>query len=106
MILTTTNNIEGKQIVSYKGLVTGEVIIGANFMKDFFAGVRDFIGGRSKSYENVLNEARRNAINEMMQNASAMGANAIIGIDLDYEVVGMKGSMIMVNVSGTAVQIN
>jgi uncharacterized protein YbjQ (UPF0145 family) len=105
MIITTTNNIEGKVIDSYKGIVTGEVIIGANIFKDFFAGIRDVIGGRSGSYEGVLAEARTKAINEMIQNAQAIGANAIIGIDLDYETLGAKGSMIMVNASGTAVTV-
>jgi uncharacterized protein YbjQ (UPF0145 family) len=105
MLLTTTSTIEGHPIQSYKGLVTGEVIIGANFMKDFFAKIRDVIGGRSGSYEKVLNDARRSAVSEMMANAQSMGANAIVGIDIDYEVIGASGSMIMVNVSGTAVQI-
>ncbi len=105
MIITTTNNIEGSVIKQYKGLVTGEVIIGANIFKDFFAGIRDIIGGRSNSYEGVLAEARENAILEMTRNAQNIGANAIIGVDLDYETVGAKGSMIMVNVSGTAVVI-
>jgi uncharacterized protein YbjQ (UPF0145 family) len=105
MLLTTTSSIDNTPIKQYKGVVTGEVIIGANFLKDIFASVRDFIGGRSSAYEGVLNEARQNAMREMMQNAQAMGANAIIGIDIDYETLGMKGSMIMVNVSGTAVVI-
>jgi uncharacterized protein YbjQ (UPF0145 family) len=105
MLLTTTSTIEGHPIQSYKGLVTGEVIIGANFMKDFFAKIRDVIGGRSVSYEKVLNDARRSAVSEMMSNAQSMGANAIVGIDIDYEVIGASGSMIMVNVSGTAVHI-
>ncbi|MFM2386635.1 MAG: hypothetical protein RL660_1392 [Bacteroidota bacterium] len=105
MVLTTTSNIEGRTIESYKGLVTGEVIIGANFFKDIFAGVRDFIGGRSGTYEGVLAEARTKAMNEMIQQAQSLGANAIIGIDLDYETVGAKGSMLMVNASGTAVVV-
>jgi uncharacterized protein YbjQ (UPF0145 family) len=105
MILTTTSTIEGNPIKTYKGIVTGEVIIGANIFKDIFAGIRDIVGGRSNSYESVLNEARKNAMDEMIRNAQSMGANAIIGIDLDYETVGAKGSMIMVNVSGTAVVI-
>jgi uncharacterized protein YbjQ (UPF0145 family) len=105
MLITTTNNIEGKPIQEYKGIVTGEVIIGANIFKDIFAGIRDIVGGRSNSYEGVLAEARQNALREMMMNAQSMGANAIIGVDLDYETVGAKGSMIMVNASGTAVVI-
>ncbi len=105
MLITTTHNIEGQTIKTYKGLVTGEVIIGANFLKDIFAGIRDFVGGRSGSYEKVLQEARQQAISEMIAQAQSLNANAVIGVDIDYEVVGVKGSMIMVNVSGTAVQI-
>lgn len=105
MLITTTNTVEGKPIKSYKGIVTGEVIIGANIFKDFFAGIRDIIGGRSGSYENVLNEARHKAIQEMTMNAQSLGANAILGVDIDYETLGMKGSMIMVTCAGTAVEI-
>lgn len=103
MILTTTNSVEGKKITTYKGLVTGETIIGANIFKDFFAGIRDIVGGRSASYEGVLREAKDTALMEMQQRAMAMGANAIVGIDLDYETVGHGGSMLMVTASGTAV---
>ena len=105
MILTTTPNIEGYQILEYKGLVTGETIIGANFIKDIFAGIRDIVGGRSKSYEKVLQEGKETSIQEMMQRAQELGANAIVGIDIDYETVGQGGSMLMVAVSGTAVRI-
>lgn len=103
MLITTTNNVEGKKVVKYIGLVTGETIIGANFFKDIFAGLRDIVGGRAGSYEQVLREAKNTAVSEMQQYAAAMGANAIIGVDLDYETVGSGGSMLMVTASGTAV---
>ena len=106
MIVTTTPTIEGHPIREYKGLVTGETIIGANFVKDFFAGVRDIVGGRSSSsYESVLREAKDIALQEMQERALAMGANAVVGIDLDYEALGSNGSMLMVTASGTAVVI-
>ncbi|WP_028897150.1 heavy metal-binding domain-containing protein [Prevotella sp. HUN102] len=105
MIITTTPSIEGRTILEYKGVVTGENIIGANFFKDFMAGIRDFIGGRSGSYEKVLREAKDTSIAEMMQNAEALGANAIVGIDIDYETIGQGNSMLMVTCSGTAVRI-
>ena len=105
MILTTTPNIEGYKILEYKGLVTGETIIGANFIKDFLAGIRDIVGGRSKSYEKVLQEGKETSVREMMQRAKELGANAIVGIDIDYETVGQGGSMLMVACSGTAVRI-
>lgn len=91
--------------MAYKGIVTGETIIGANFVKDFFAGIRDIIGGRSGSYEKVLCEARETAFAEMEEQAARMGANAIVGIDVDYETIGQNGSMLMVAVSGTAVLV-
>lgn len=105
MILSTTPQIEGHPIREYKGLVTGETIIGANVVKDFFAGIRDIVGGRAGSYEKVLREAKDSAVQEMMQRAEAMGANAIVGINLDYETIGAKGSMLMVAASGTAVVV-
>ena len=105
MLLTTTPTIEGQPIREYKGIVTGETIIGANFMKDLFAGIRDIIGGRSGTYEKVLREAKDTALAEMEQRAASMGANAVVGIDVDYETVGQSGSMLMVAVSGTAVVI-
>lgn len=105
MILSSTPTIEGHPILEYKGIVTGETIIGANFMKDFFAGIRDIIGGRSGSYEKVLREAKDTALSEMQDRAIQLGANAIVGIDIDYETVGQSGSMLMVAVSGTAVMI-
>jgi uncharacterized protein YbjQ (UPF0145 family) len=103
MILTTTPNVEGKQIVQYCGIVTGEAIVGANIFKDFFAGIRDIVGGRSGAYEAELKKAREIAFREMEENAMGVGANAVVGVDLDYEVVGQSGSMLMVSVSGTAV---
>ena len=105
MLLTTTPTIEGHPIREYKGIVTGETIIGANVIKDFMAGLTDFFGGRSSSYEKVLIEAKDTAINEMMQRAAALGANAIVGIDIDYETIGQSSSMLMVATSGTAVVI-
>lgn len=105
MLITTTNSIEGKKVVKYIGLVSGETIIGANIFKDFFAGIRDIVGGRSGSYEQVLREGKNTAINEMQQSAMAMGANAIIGVALNYETVGSGGSMLMVATTGTAVII-
>ncbi len=104
MILSTTPTIEGHPIREYKGVVTGETIIGANIVKDFFAGIRVIVGGRSASYEKVLCEAKDTSMKEMMARAQALGANAIVGIDIDYETVG-KGSMLMVATSGTAVVI-
>ena len=105
MILSTTPSIEGRTIREYKGVVTGETIIGANFVKDFFAGIRDIVGGRSGSYEKVLREAKDTSLQEMMDRARALGANAIVGIDIDYETIGSNSSMLMVATSGTAVVI-
>ena len=102
MIVTTTPGIEGKTVREYKGIVTGEAILGANIFKDFFAGIRDIVGGRSAAYEKELKQAREIAFSEMEEAARQAGANAVVGIDLDYEVVG-EGSMLMVSVSGTAV---
>lgn len=103
MLLSTTNNIEGKTITTYYGIVSGETIIGANIFKDIFAGIRDIIGGRSNSYEKVLREAKETALKEMSDQAMRMGANAVIAIDIDYETVGSNGSMLMVTACGTAV---
>ncbi len=103
MLLSTTNNIEGKTITTYYGIVSGETIIGANIFKDIFAGIRDIIGGRSNSYERVLREAKETALKEMTEQAMRMGANAVLGIDIDYETVGSNGSMLMVTACGTAV---
>ncbi len=105
MILTTTNTIEGKTIVEYKALVTGETIIGANIFKDFLSGIRDIIGGRASEYERVLREAKETSIREMVERARVFGADAVIGIDLDYETIGRNGSMLMVSASGTAVKL-
>ena len=104
MILTTTNGVDGKTASQYLGIVTGETIIGANIFKDFFASIRDIVGGRSGSYERVLREAKETALKEMEQEAVRMGADAIIGVDLDYETVGANGGMLMVTASGTAVR--
>ena len=106
MILTTTPSIEGKKVVGYHGIVIGEAIMGANIFKDLFASIRDIVGGRSGSYEAELTKARQVAFSELQQEALAMGANAVIGIDLDYQVVGDKGSMLMVSISGTAVTLD
>lgn len=105
MIITTTPTIEGHEIVGYHGIVFGEVISGVNFVKDLFASVTDFFGGRSNSYEGELTKAREEALKEMRQRAEQMGANAIVGVDFDYEVLGQGGSMIMVTASGTAVSV-
>ena len=105
MILTTTSNIEGHRITEYLGIVTGEAILGANFFRDFFAKIRDVVGGRSGAYEKELARARETAFREIEEEALEVGANAIVGIDLDYEVMGETGSMLMVTISGTAVTI-
>jgi uncharacterized protein YbjQ (UPF0145 family) len=105
MILSTTPTIEGRPILEYKGVVTGETIIGANMFKDFFASIRDIVGGRAGSYEKVLRQAKDTAMQEMISRASQLGANAIVGIDIDYETIGQNNSMMMVAVSGTAVLI-
>jgi uncharacterized protein YbjQ (UPF0145 family) len=103
MLLSTTSVVEGRPVSQYLGVVTGEAIIGANIFRDLFASVRDVVGGRSATYERGLAEAREVAMTEMQQRASALGANAVIGIDLDYEVLGQNNGMLMVSVSGTAV---
>ena len=105
MILSTTPTFEGKRITSYLGVVTGETIIGANLFRDLFAGIRDIVGGRASSYEKVLREAKDAALKEMSERAEAIGANAIVGVDLDYETVGSNSSMLMVTASGTAITI-
>jgi uncharacterized protein YbjQ (UPF0145 family) len=104
MVMSTTNSLESKEITNYLGVVTGEAILGANIFKDIFAGIRDIVGGRSSSYERELQEARRLAFAEMEEKANRVGANAIVGIDIDYETIGANGSMLMVSVSGTAVR--
>lgn len=103
MLLVTTNNIEGKKVTQYYGVVSGETIIGANVVRDFMASISDFFGGRSGAYEDVLRKAKSSAMAEMAAEAERMGANAVLAIDLDYETVG--GSMLMVTCSGTAVRV-
>jgi uncharacterized protein YbjQ (UPF0145 family) len=105
MLVTTTPNIEGRRITKYCGVVAGEAILGANVFKDVFAGIRDLVGGRSATYERELQQARDIAIEELQQRAAALGANAVIGVDLDYEVLGQANGMLMVSASGTAVII-
>ena len=105
MLVTTTPIIEGKRIIHYYGIVSGETIIGANVFRDFLAGIRDFVGGRSGAYEEVLRQAKETAIKEMEEQAARLGTNAVIGVDLDYETVGGSGSMLMVTATGTAVVI-
>ena len=104
MLVVTTNTIEGKKITKYFGIVSGEAILGANIFKDFFAGIRDIVGGRSAAYEEELRKAKDIALEEMQMQARSLGANAVIGVDLDYETVG-NGTMLMVSASGTAVTL-
>ncbi|NGZ04195.1 MAG: hypothetical protein CV090_14230 [Nitrospira sp. WS238] len=105
MILSTTNSIEGKKVVKYLGLVSGDAILGANIFRDFFASVRDIVGGRSAAYEKELRKAKNIALDEMQEQAKSLGANAIIGIDIDYETIGTNSSMLMVSANGTAVVV-
>ncbi|MBK7900672.1 MAG: heavy metal-binding domain-containing protein [Azonexus sp.] len=105
MLLTTTPSIEGRSITAYHGVVTGEAIIGANFLKDMFAAIRDIVGGRAGAYEKTLRSARETAFAELSEAAQALGANAVVGIDIDYEVLGETNGMLMVAVSGTAVTV-
>ncbi|ATN35463.1 hypothetical protein ACO34A_16795 [Rhizobium sp. ACO-34A] len=105
MTISTTNTLEGRTIVEYKGVVAGEAILGTNIFRDLFAGIRDLVGGRSASYEQVLREARETALRELEEQARSLGANAVVGVDIDYENIstGSSGSMLMVSASGTAV---
>ena len=105
LLVSTTHAIEGRKITDYKGLVGGDAILGANMFRDFFAGIRDLVGGRSGSYEKVLRKAKQEAIEDMMEQARELGANAVVGVDLDYETIQVQegGSMLMVSASGTAV---
>ena len=103
MILTTTPTIENRRIREYRGIVTGEAIMGANIFRDLFAGLRDIVGGRSAAYEKELRNARETALAELAANAQEVGTNAVVGVDLDYEVLGQNNGMLMVSVSGTAV---
>lgn len=106
MIVTTTPTVEGRPVVEYLGVVTGEAIIGANILKDIFASVRDVVGGRSEAYEEALRTARGEALREMVREAEARGASAVVGMDLDYEVLGAKNGMLMVTACGTAARLN
>ena len=106
MLTTTTNTLEGYTVREYRGIVTGETILGANVFRDFMAGIRDFVGGRSGSYEKVINDARTTALREMKDKAEQLGANAVIGVAFDYEALGQGGSMLMVAASGTAVLLD
>ncbi|MCG6155713.1 heavy metal-binding domain-containing protein [Rubinisphaera margarita] len=106
MLSTTTPSVEGHSIREYRGVVTGEAILGANVFRDFFASIRDLVGGRSGSYERVLQDARLTALREMEQQASELGANAVVGIDIDYEFLGAQNGMMMVSASGTAVVLD
>ena len=105
MIVTTTTSVEGRPVQQYLGVVTGEVIVGANIFKDLFAGIRDIVGGRAGSYEKTLRSARNTAFEELEAEAARVGGNAVIGVDIDYEVIGKEGSMLMATVSGTAVRL-
>ena len=105
IVVTTTHTIEGRPIQEYLGIVTGEVIVGANLFRDLFAGIRDIVGGRSGSYERILADARKQAIEEVQAECASLGGNAVVGVDLDYEVIGANGSMLMVSASGTAVKV-
>jgi len=105
MIITTTPSIEGRRITEYRGIVTGEAILGANLFKDLFASIRDIVGGRAAAYEQELIRAKEIALGEMQERADAVGADAVVGVDLDYEVLGQAGSMLMVSASGTAVKL-
>ncbi|MEG3001783.1 MAG: heavy metal-binding domain-containing protein [Comamonas sp.] len=105
MIVTTTPSIEGKTITKYCGVVAGEAILGANMFKDMFAGIRDLVGGRSATYERELQKAREIALKELQERATDLGANAVVGVDLDYEVLGQGNGMLMVSASGTAVVV-
>jgi uncharacterized protein YbjQ (UPF0145 family) len=103
MLISTTSTLDGKRILEYRGLVSGEAILGANILRDLFAGIRDIVGGRSSAYETELRKAKALAVEEMVEQARHLGANAVIGVDLDYENIGQSGGMLMVCASGTAV---
>ena len=103
MIVSTTSTLDGKRITTYLGLVTGEAILGANIFRDLFAGIRDIVGGRAAAYEQELRRAKDIAVQEMLEQAKGLGANAVVGVDLDYETIGSSGGMLMVSASGTAV---
>lgn len=106
MLVTTTNTLEGRKVKKYLGIVSGETIVGANIVRDFMAGITDIVGGRSAAYEKSLVEAKEMALQEMQDAAADLGANAVIGVDLDYETIGANGSMLMVSASGTAIIVD
>ncbi len=108
MIMTTTDSVEGRRIIGYLGVVSGETVMGTNIFKDFFAGVRDIVGGRTKSYEGVLNDAKQEALQDLANAAAKLGADAVVGIDLDYEAIGGGGdrTLLMVTANGTAVKLD
>jgi uncharacterized protein YbjQ (UPF0145 family) len=105
MIITTTDQVEGRRVIDYLGVVTGEAIIGVNVFRDFFAGIRDIVGGRSGGYQNALKDAREHAMADMRDAAKRLGADAVVGVDLDYEVLGKENGMLMVSINGTAVRL-
>jgi uncharacterized protein YbjQ (UPF0145 family) len=105
MILTTTGTVEGRRVTAYLGLVAGEAVLGVNIFRDLFSGIRDIIGGRAGGYQNALRDAREHAVEDMVEAAKALGADAIIGVDVDYEVLGEKNGMLMVSINGTAVKL-
>ena len=105
MIITTTDHVEGRRVVQYLGIVTGEAIIGVNVFRDFFSGIRDIVGGRAGGYQNALGDAREHAFSDLKEKAAKMGADAVIGVDLDYEVLGKENGMLMVSINGTAVRL-
>ena len=105
MIITTTDQVEGRRVIDYLGVVNGEAIIGVNVFRDFFAGIRDIVGGRSGGYQNALKDAREHAMADMQDAAKRLGADAVVGIDLDYEVLGKENGMLMVSINGTAVRL-
>ena len=105
MIITTTDQVEGRRVIDYLGVVTGEAIIGVNVFRDFFAGIRDIVGGRSGGYQNALRDAREHAMADMRDAAKRLGADAVVGVDLDYEVLGKENGMLMVSINGTAVRL-
>jgi uncharacterized protein YbjQ (UPF0145 family) len=105
MIITTTDQVEGHRVIDYLGVVTGEAIIGVNVFRDFFAGIRDIVGGRSGGYQNALKDAREHAMADMRDAAKRLGADAVVGVDLDYEVLGKENGMLMVSINGTAVRL-
>lgn len=106
MIVTSTDSVEGKSITDYRGIVSGEAIIGANIFRDMFAGIRDIVGGRSGSYEKILRDAKEAALEDMQEQAAELGANAVVGLDLDYQILGKENGMLMVVANGTAVVIS